>query len=301
MKHRFLKTIAVAFPLSLLLVLGLKFGTLAHMRGQLDFRVGADKKVLVLGNSHGRDAICDSLLPGWVNRCADGEMYFGVYLLAERMLKENPSLDTLVIPVVDFESYRDERVTTKYLLYESSRMALADHELLGELARLNWRDLLTFYTLNDVQAMLRPAEVGGYERWDHHALTDELKNLDYRMAQEGKTVLPKNGIGAFSLQTHYLKRIIALCQQKGITLLMMNYPKYKRGHYFDRSASWDFYTTLGSGFTIADYEDFRVPDSTYYANCTHLNYRGAEYFSTHLRRHGVKSQSPAIWRPTHHD
>ena len=300
MKHRFLKTIALAFPLSILMVFGLKFATLAHMRSQLNFSLDADKKVLVLGNSHGRDAVCDSLLPGWANRCSDGEMYFGVYLLAKRMLEQN-KVDTLVIPMVDFESYRDERITTKYLLFESSRMALADGELLSELARMNWRDLLSFYCTNDIQAMLKPVEVGGYEHWDHHALSLELKNLEYRLANEGKTSTPKKSLSDFTLQTHYLPRIISLCKEKGVQLVMVNYPKYKRSKYFDRSRAWDYYTTLGDDFKIADYENFVLPDSTYYANCTHLNYHGAEYFSSALRREGLKLQSPKSWRTTRKD
>lgn len=300
MNHRFLKTIAVAFPLSALLVLGLKFATLGRMESQLQFSLPAADRVLVLGNSHGRDAICDSLMPGWANRCSDGEMYFGVYLLAKRMLECN-KVDTLVIPMTDFVSYRDERVTTKYLLYESSRMALADGELLGQLARLNWRDLLSFYCVNDLQAMLTPAEVGGYEHWDHHGLSAELKNLDYRLAREGKTVAPRKSISDFTLQTHYLKRIIQLCKQKGVALVILNYPKYERSKYFDRTRVWNYYATLDDSVKIADYEHFQLPDTSYFANCTHLNYRGAALFSTSISRHGLSLQSPKQWRRTRRD
>ncbi|MCQ2290445.1 MAG: hypothetical protein MJZ63_04120 [Muribaculaceae bacterium] len=300
MKHRFLKTIALAFPLSILMVFGLKFATLAHMRSQLNFSLGADKKVLVLGNSHGRDAICDSLLPGWANRCADGEVYFGVYQLAKRMLDQN-KIDTLVIHMVDFESYPDENINTNFMLYESSRMALADEELLSRLWQMNWGDLLSFYCINDVQAMLKPVEVGGYEHWDHHNLSLELKNLEYRLANKGKTSTPKNSIAHYTLQTHYLNRIIQLCKQEGVQLVMVNYPKYKRSKYFDRSKAWDYYTTLEGGLLIADYENFVFPDSTYFANCTHLNYHGAELFTSSLRKEGLKLQSPKAWRSTRKD
>lgn len=300
MKHRFLKTIAVAFPLSLTLVLGVKLATLAHMGRALDFRLDRGTRVLVLGNSHGRDAICDSLLPGWANRCSDGEMYWGVYLLAERMLSQN-KIDTLVIPMTEFATYRDKRITTKYLLYESSRMALADGDLLARLWKMNWRDLLSFYAINDVQALLKPAQVGGYEHWDHHGLNAELTDLDYRLARDGKVSTPRGSIADYTLQTHYLSRIIQLCRQKGVTLVMLNYPKYERDKYFDRSRAWDYYATLGNGLRIADYEHFQLPDTSYYANCTHLNYRGAEYFSTSIRRHGLMLQWPRQWRHTRHD
>lgn len=297
MKHRFIKTIAVAFPLSIIIVLGMKFATLAHMERELDFRLDRSKRVLVLGNSHGRDAICDSLIPGWANRCSDGEMYWGVYLLAERMLAQN-KIDTLVIPMTEFASYRDKRVTTEYMLYESSRMALADGELLSRLWKMNWRHLLSFYCLNDVQVMLKPVEVGGYEHWDHHGLKAELRDLDYRLARDGKESTPTGSITDFTLQTHYLSRIIQLCRQRGVTLVMLNYPKYDRDKYFNRSRAWDYYATLGDGLRIADEEHFQLPDTSYYANCTHLNYRGAECFSTSIRRHGLTLLTPKQWRRT---
>lgn len=300
MKHRFLKTIALSLPLSLVLILGIKWVTLGKMRNQLDMSLPQGTRVLVLGNSHGRDAICDSLLPGWANRCSDGEIYFGINQLAERMI-ENNKIDTLVIPMMDFITYRDNRLTAEYLLYESSRIALADSELVGELARLNWRELLTFTLSNEIQTMLKPVEVGGYEHWDHHGLGAELKALDNKLAKEGRVSAPKNSIDDFSLQTHYLSRIMKLCREHNVQLVMMNYPKYKREKYFERSRVWDYFGSLGDSLLIADYEHFELPDTSYYANCTHLNYRGAEHFSRHLREHGLKLLTPAQWRKTRND
>lgn len=297
MKHRFLKTIAVAFPLSIALVLGAKFATLAHMRSQLDFSLPAGKHVLVLGNSHGRDAVCDSLLTGWANRCADGEMYCGAYLLAERFLAQN-RIDTLVVNLSSFDINPDESVNTSYLLFKSSRMAIANEELLADLAALNWRDLLTFYCLNDVYTLLQPVETGGYERWNHHGLAKELVDLDFRLARDGRVELPRTPIADFSMQTTYIKKIADLCNRHHVALVLLNYPKYERDKYFIQSKAWDVYTTLGDGFTIADYENFVFPDTSYYANTTHLNYLGAECFSQSIKRHGLHTLAPRRWRTT---
>ncbi|MCQ2289571.1 MAG: hypothetical protein MJZ74_10805 [Muribaculaceae bacterium] len=300
MKYRFLKTIALTLPLSIALVLGIKMCTLYRMEQAMDMSLPDGTRVLVLGNSHGRDAICDTMLPGWANRCSDGEIYTGVYSLAKRLLEHN-SIDTLVVPMMDFVTYRDDRLTTSYLLYESSRMAIADKRVLTDFTRLDWRNMLSFYMTNEIKAMTRPVEVGGYEHWDHHGLQTDIANYESQREKEGVIKAPRDSIASFSMMTTYLERTAQLCASKGVQMVILNYPKYQREKYYERSKAWDYYATLPTSVLIADYEHFALPDTTYYANTTHLNYRGAEFFTKHIKEHGLKTLTPRQWRATRHD
>ncbi|MBQ0068727.1 MAG: hypothetical protein KBT09_03100 [Bacteroidales bacterium] len=300
MKHRFIKTLAIALPLGLLLILGLKFSTLYYLSSQLDYSMPHNSKVLLLGNSQGRNSINDSILTGWTNRCIDAEMYSGVYLAAERMLEQN-KVDTLIVHMIDFYSYPDNSISTNMLIYKSERIAIADNELLSRLWKLDGSMMVSFYLLNDLHVLTVPATIGGYEAWDFHFLRKEMKQLNSRLKRRGVVHTPRPSLEAYSMQISYLEKIIDLCKAKGVQLVLMNYPKYKRNVFYERSKSWDYYLSIDSCVRIADYEYFQFPDSTYYANSIHLNYRGAEYFSNHLKTHGLKTMTPAQWRKTRND
>lgn len=45
---------------------------------------------------------------------------------------------------------------------------------------------------------------------------------------------------------------------------------------------------LGDSALIADYSRFEFPDSTYYGDLEHLNFRGARYFSKHIAKNGLE-------------
>lgn len=288
------------FSAGLAIILIAKFSSLAYIDKALDFNLPKDKNVLVLGSSFGEDAINDSILKNWSNKCHSADMMFCTYVLLNRFLEKN-NVDTVLVQLDEFGIGEDAYISTSYLLYESSRMALAGEDVVKDLMSVDAKSVLSFYLLNDLFTLSQKPVIGGYENWHHQGLTSELKVMDAEIKKTGKRKLPKFPLSCYSLHDKYLAKIIELCKQKGVQLVLVNYPKYKRGKYYDRSAVWDYYTTLDNSVKIAEYENFEFPDTSYYANSGHLNYRGAEYFSSALRREGLKLQSPKSWRATRHD
>ncbi|MCQ2290443.1 MAG: hypothetical protein MJZ63_04110 [Muribaculaceae bacterium] len=300
MKHRFLKMLFTVFTVGLAIILIVKFSSLAYIDKALDFNLPKEKKVLVLGSSFGEDAIDDSILNNWSNKCHSADMLFCTYVLLNRYLEKN-QVDTVLVQLDEFGMGDDAYISTNYLLYESSRMAIAGVDVVKDLVSVDAESVLSFYLLNDLFTLSQKHVIGGYENWHHQGLTTELQELDAKLKKNGKMKLPKFPLSCYSLQNKYLTKIIELCKRKGVQLVLVNYPKYKRGMYYDRSVVWDYYTTLDDSVKIAEYENFEFPDTSYYANSGHLNYRGAAYFSSALRREGLKLQSPKSWCATRHD
>lgn len=301
MKHRFVKTILCALALSLVIILAIKMGTMYSLNQRMDYKLKPDTRVLVLGHSQGRDAICDSILDGWENHCADGEMYFGTYVIAKRILETN-KVDTLIVHMADLHNYPDSVVDTSYYYYKYSRLAIGDPGLFLDLAKLNPNDMLSFLLTNDVATLFNPIQPDGYEHWDRHALLTDWDYLENYIHTHGRFKTIKGPIEDFSLQTRYLERIVQLCKQHNVKLILFSYPKYRRSFYLNRKKTWDYYAeTLDDDVMIADYDEFLFPDTAYYAHVIHLNYMGAEYFSNYLKHHGLTLKTPKQWRKTRKD
>ena len=299
MKHRFLKIVFSAIPLALVVVLGVKMAYLHHVREVLapQFRLSESKNIIAIGNSHGQDAINDSILANWANECRSAEMNFGTYAMLQHLLAEN-KIDTLVLPMIDFYGYDDKSVTTQYLFFETSRLVSADSETLRDLWHQNWGGMVSFMMINDISTMLQPIEIGGYQNWHHQGLRAQLTDKELHLAQAGRTKCPDKPWSQYVLQRKYMSRILQLCQQKGVKVVVLNYPKYRYDRYMDLAEVNRYYAAFGDSITIADYQDFAFPDTSCYANVTHLNYRGATIFCNHLRHTGLTPQPPTEWIKT---
>lgn len=297
MKHRFLITLITALPVALVIILGAKWATLAYTANSMQWKLGEGKNVVAIGQSHGMDAINDSILDNWANECRSAEMNFGTYTMLRYLLAEN-KIDTVVLPMVDFKGYSNEAVDTRYLLYQNTRLAVADGEVLRDLFATNWMAMVSFYMTNDIQTMLQDKVIGGYENWDSHTLGDEVKRREVMLARDGRVKCPSKPMEEFSLQTKYMTRILQLCRDKGVKVVVMNYPKYKYDRYTDRKDVDKYYRSLGDSIVIAEYERFAFPDTTHYANVRHLNAKGAAVLCNHIREHGLVTLKTGEWKGT---
>jgi hypothetical protein len=84
------------------------------------------------------------------------------------------------------------------------------------------------------------------------------------------------GDAEFSMSITYLRRIAALCREKGIELHFLHLPFLGAPA---RPAQWDVYAQLG---TVHAFPDFLRGDSRYWADVTHLNSEGAKRYTDWL-------------------
>jgi hypothetical protein len=62
-----------------------------------NFRIGVDKHILIIGNSHPECAFNDALIPGVANFSESGESYFYTYIKLKKFLEQNLQVDRVLI------------------------------------------------------------------------------------------------------------------------------------------------------------------------------------------------------------
>jgi hypothetical protein len=92
--------------------------------------------------------------------------------------------------------------------------------------------------------------------------------------------MTKNEYSEYQLE--YLLKIIELCNNKDVELILFNSPTYNSKKYGDLSLLADYYNTYFSNITYLDFSSFVLPDYGY-GDIGHLNFKGAEIFSQYLK------------------
>lgn len=93
-----------------------------------------------------------------------------------------------------------------------------------------------------------------------------------------------------SMEQQALRNIIALCQSKNITTVVYQAPMYQLKRWYGRKGYEDFLSTLPSSILVSEYTDFKFPSDEYYRDARHLNGKGAEYLSKHIKDQGLKME-----------
>lgn len=88
-------------------------------------------------------------------------------------------------------------------------------------------------------------------------------------------------------QIHYLRKIVDLCKQKSVRLILINTPKNE--YYLNKLnvsliRDWNNVPQNHQNITILDFSTFSILDSCF-GDLTHLNYKGARIFSNYLNKH----------------
>lgn len=92
-----------------------------------------------------------------------------------------------------------------------------------------------------------------------------------------------------SEQVYFLFKIKEYCKEHGIIFILFNSPCYNISNYIDDTGYKNLILHgLGDDQLIADYTNFVFPDDSYYGDMEHLNKKGAEFFSNHIKTHGLK-------------
>ena len=77
------------------------------------------------------------------------------------------------------------------------------------------------------------------------------------------------------IQTYYLQKIIDICNENGIKIVMVNAPLFNGN-------SLENLPILSGSFQILDYGDLFIHNNKLFADYVHLNHQGAEIFSDTL-------------------
>lgn len=286
--RKFLTHILLIVGTALMIQLAFKFVSWHYIRAHTSFKATEDVTTAVFGTSLGETSINDSILSTYKNYChsATGFVYHRRTL--EQVLAQNPSIDTVIIAygVRTFASSNDgER---KYVATARAFHPWNAQLHLADLTSFSWRDIAAILLTDDPKTAFETTPYGFAAnpltytpdaKWCANWYDDQLKQ------HANSRLYPYT---PDKKRHDYCKDMITYCLERGKQVVIINTPTFNIKRWIDDSGYKHYLSTLPKQVLIADYSDFQMPDSTYFADIHHLNSKGAKFFSNHIKAHGLR-------------
>jgi hypothetical protein len=288
---KFLLKVAAFSALNLVLLTALLGGTY-YIRSHASFRIPEEKNIIVIGDSHTECAIDDSIFLRSFNISQSGTAYLYSYIKLRKFLEENPHIATVFVSFhgLSIQKSRDEWVVDNSTILS---FVLRYISLFGSEEAALFLDKPVFYS-----AVIKTPvySIGVIRKFIlNHSLTAKdlyiggylfLERDKLQRAIEIEEETMRAGTGAAEneyseYQLAYLLKIVELCKEKNVELVLFNAPTYNPARYGNLSALENCYNTYFPGIKYLDYSNFPLPDYGY-GDIGHLNFKGARIFSQWL-------------------
>ncbi|WP_010254718.1 hypothetical protein [Treponema primitia] len=273
-------------------VLSFSIGATYFIVSSASFNLPRDKNILILGDSHTERAINDRILTKSVNLAESATAYLYSYVKLRKLIKNNPQIDTLLLSFhssvfLNNQDYRrtilDNRIVRfvpKYItLFAAEEFAFFRNRKdfywsILKLPLKNVRTIAKFIIRRRVS--YKDLYIGGFK----NSNSNNIPNED--SAEDQENVKHKE-INTELQISQYLMKIIDLCEENGITLVLINTPTYMPEKYGNPELARYYYHRYleNRGVHYLDYSDFPLPDFGY-SDIGHLNPKGAEIFTRYL-------------------
>lgn len=270
----------------------------------MNFRKNCSKEIIqakpdvstaVFGSSTGECAINDEMLEHYKNFCYSGlRLAIGADFY-KAVIDANPQFQTIILCFDRFQFYSH---SDKVILGEKASYyrAFSNHIAyfqLETIRSLSTEMLVKCYIGANVM-LFSPRKVSfGYRKIIGSKLRQPgflWNDVYFDKMYKIKKDIPYNAtIKTHRLNQNALKSLIAHCHRMNKTVVILSTPMYHLDNWFGRKGYEDFLGTLDERVLIADYSDFPMPSDDYYGDVIHLNYKGAEYFSKHLKEYGLQA------------
>jgi hypothetical protein len=255
------------------------------------FKLPKDKNILIIGDSYTEWAIDDSIFPRSINVSQGGTAYLYTYCKLKKFLSGNSHIDTVLLSfhylpftkeVEDKWMFQGEFIASKIpkyfnLMGKDEFLICFNNETfiksVLQIPIINVRAILKFLRAGSIS--YTDLYIGGYHRDDRYKLQEDINRHTKVLKSQQSEILSEH-------QRDYLLKIVELCKTKQVELILINTPTYNAQKYESTDKLNDFYDTYLKGTKYRDYSGYSLPDSCYY-DIGHLNYKGAEIFSSHLR------------------
>jgi hypothetical protein len=251
------------------------------------------KNILVLGDSAPECAINDKIFKKSVNFSAPAESYYYSYLKLKKILETKQAVDTVLL------SFSPHNIFDNTWFASQSNIQHNFCRYYPFMSRNDFRFLLESHPKSVIYS-LRPIalqflknifrrvlgdnvlQIGGFTSLDLDRLEDALQSL-----KDGKAIkdfrLPKD-LYPTNVEIVYLNKILQLCNEKQVKLILINLPKRVELLRHKRYGMEEFQKLYNTEFSQLDYFDFSsMPmEDEMYADLLHLNKEGSSYFSKFL-------------------
>ena len=256
--------------------------------------INHDIHTIVLGPSNGATAWNDSLIPHSRNFCEWGDSHATCYNKLRWISEYNDTqVDTIVLcaSYVSF-LYKPDSCLQSYV---EERNSILGYKRFYDYFKYKvdyWKLVFTsFPVLNLNLKEFR----GGYsylvrERLNHPMVADGINKVLKQMREDDQDEISEQYLrDHYKYQVDFLREIGNYCRGHHKVLIILSPPIYKIPDMIDDSGYRQLIRAeLGDSALIADYSRFEFPDSTYYGDLEHLNFRGARYFSKHIAKNGLE-------------
>lgn len=246
----------------------------------------ADKHILLIGNSHFRFGLNDSIITGAVNISTESDPVDVMYRKLVSIHSINPMVDTVVISVDNVSIY-DTKPSYDDVHYHAEDLqswSLGDISFM--LSRLQTEALYSqmmkslrvssayVYYRRKPDANTSLSGIGKFEELTAGHLKEDINFLK----KTGRAIPDKFEITPFV--RHYVDKIVSYCEQNDITLIFMCTPQHRIA-YYDDTYYRDLIVRCYPGVKYLDYYKYPMPDSCF-RDLDHLNVKGARAFSTRI-------------------
>ena len=282
----------------------------AHWIREADFRLSENTHIIAIGPSTTGRALNEKHIAGFQNLSRSGTWHDIFITILPKILKDNPKIDTVLISHGRF-FFKKENANE----VESPILAIRDFIpiMFTDLKLLDWNRILqnpSFYCamLNpDLQKLysFKPHHIKDFEFGYYHTGKDVLynKKADWGIAwydsikkNYGSNIYSKEYIRKNCYDTdRYIKKTIDICNENNVVPILLFTPLYQFDRWFDLKGFCDYMEDYDENTLIADYENFIFPDDSYYKDVHHLNAKGADYFTSHIAKHGVETKTLKEW------
>lgn len=264
------------------------------LMGRASFKLPAEVNTIVLGDSHVECAINDTILDHTANLSMAGEAYLYSFVKARKFLAANPQVDTLWL-AYDFNSLEEWKDTlTRSERYNKYKLPF--HFFLLDAADLHiFATQSSFYSVmartpymrrRYIKLALRGSttyqdlNIGGYQYLVRDRLKADVAKRDSSFAAGGTR---ETNFGGAMDQVEYLDKVIALCNERNVTCILLNTPVNSViPRETDTMAYYAYARNHLSGTTLWDHNAWVLPDSCF-GDATHLNHWGAARYSERLK------------------
>ncbi|WP_432409988.1 hypothetical protein [Rasiella sp. SM2506] len=277
---KFLKQLSLFFLL-LFMVCLLVFGIQTWViRSHSNFKFSKDYDYFMIGHSHPECAYNDSLIGNFKNIAASGEAYFYTYYKLKELLKDNDSVQTVMIEftnnqidsAMDKWIWGDKSISQFYTKY-GSYVDFHDHVLLS---KESFGSVINSFSVLQKRNFMRiikndynyVGHIGGYVYYDKSSV--EAAKVTQRTKRKNHPVHESNSINLL-----YLERIIALCKEKNKRIILVRTAQHASLKMRENEEKYlKVYYTKFSDLPLLDFNDFEIPDYGF-KDLEHLNYKGA--------------------------
>lgn len=249
-------------------------------------RLPNEENIIFLGNSHCEFGINDELIPNSFNFGINAERPQFIYAKSKLLKKYNPQIDTIFICYdnvllfhgsdseftddimhsyyYDMYDWEDVKYICKYGSFEYITSYFAYVFNILKLPPI----LKSLYSDVDVRDM---KNIGGSQKLYRDALDRAILEQNDNV----KTTL------CDTLSLYFMNKTIEYCHNNGVQVLFIFPPQ----HYKCKSDTVTYLDVYNSHFQqipLYDCRTMQMPDSCF-SDLTHLNYRGADVFSSYIR------------------